>query len=307
MYTIKQASIRAGVSVPLLRQWERRYGIVRPARTGSGYRLYSDADIARVHAMRALVDDGWSPSTAAAAIRQPADVATAAGHPTASPDGAGVVDAELVQAFISAATTLDATGIDAALDDMLVRGSFEQTAERYLFPAMRAIGAAWAEGRADADGRADIAVEHAASHAILHRLGAAYLAAGRPARDRRPILVGLPPGGRHELGALSFSIAARRSGLPILYLGADLPVQDWTQAVGRTHAAAAVIGVVAATDMRPARRVADALEEAYPDVRVAFGGPAAANLPPDDRRIRLPDGLAAAVDSLRAALTFSQH
>ena len=37
MYTIKQASLRSGVSVPLLRQWKRRYDVVHPARTDSGF------------------------------------------------------------------------------------------------------------------------------------------------------------------------------------------------------------------------------------------------------------------------------
>src|SRR5688572_10732779 len=68
MYNIKEAAARAGVSVPVLRAWERRYGIVRPARSAGGYRQFDDATIARVRAMRDLVDRGWSPSSAAAAI-----------------------------------------------------------------------------------------------------------------------------------------------------------------------------------------------------------------------------------------------
>ncbi|MBE3074340.1 MAG: MerR family DNA-binding transcriptional regulator, partial [Actinobacteria bacterium] len=40
MYTIKEASARSGVGAPLIRAWERRYGVVTPTRTASGYRLY---------------------------------------------------------------------------------------------------------------------------------------------------------------------------------------------------------------------------------------------------------------------------
>ena len=69
MYTIKQAAARAGLTVPVLRAWERRYGIVSPERTPSGYRLYDDAAIARVRAMRRLVDSGMSPSAAAVVDR----------------------------------------------------------------------------------------------------------------------------------------------------------------------------------------------------------------------------------------------
>ena len=68
MYNIKQAAARAGVTVPVLRAWERRYGIVRPARSTGGYRQFDEDSVARVRTMRALVDEGWSPSAAAAAI-----------------------------------------------------------------------------------------------------------------------------------------------------------------------------------------------------------------------------------------------
>src|SRR4051794_27389129 len=68
MYTIKEAALRSGVSVPLLRAWERRYGVVEPERTASGYRLYDDRAITRLRAMRALIAEGWSASNAAARI-----------------------------------------------------------------------------------------------------------------------------------------------------------------------------------------------------------------------------------------------
>jgi MerR family transcriptional regulator, light-induced transcriptional regulator len=39
---------RTGLSADLLRAWERRYEVVTPARSESGRRLYSDADIERL-------------------------------------------------------------------------------------------------------------------------------------------------------------------------------------------------------------------------------------------------------------------
>jgi MerR family transcriptional regulator, light-induced transcriptional regulator len=303
MYNIKQAALRAGVSVPVLRQWERRYGVIQPGRTASGYRTYDDAAIARVRAMRALVDDGWAPSAAAASLREQDDqaiqavleraqpAATSGGH---RPDfGPG---ADPVATFLASATALDAAGMEAALDEMFVRGSFELVMERYVFPALRAVGEAWV------DGRADVAAEHAASHSVLRRLGTAYQSAGRSAPGQRPVLVGLPPGARHELGALSFSITARRSGLPVLYLGADLPVGDWVDAVLQTDARAAVVGVMVAADVEPAASVAAAVEAVRPDALVAFGGPAAGAVPSGARRLMLPDGLTAEVDALVSAL-----
>ena len=45
-YRINAVAEMTGVPAPTLRAWERRYGIPRPGRSESSYRLYSDADVA---------------------------------------------------------------------------------------------------------------------------------------------------------------------------------------------------------------------------------------------------------------------
>ena len=55
---------------------------------------------------------------------------------------------------------------------MGVRASFEPMIDRYLFPALRALGDAWQAGDVS------VAAEHAASAAVARWIGAAYDAAG---------------------------------------------------------------------------------------------------------------------------------
>jgi DNA-binding transcriptional MerR regulator len=57
---IGEVARRAGVTTATLRAWEARYGLVPPARTAGGQRLYREADVGRVQAVRRLVDQGWS-------------------------------------------------------------------------------------------------------------------------------------------------------------------------------------------------------------------------------------------------------
>jgi DNA-binding transcriptional MerR regulator/methylmalonyl-CoA mutase cobalamin-binding subunit len=313
MYTIKEAAGRAGISVPVARAWERRYGVVRPARTKSGYRLYDDAAIARLGAMHGLVEAGWSPSAAAAHLAAVADADLPRAAPTAEPRAAGrVADTaaaasagDFAQQFVSASAAFDTARVERLLDEATAGASFEPAAERYLLPALRALGEAWASGRLD------VAAEHTASHAVMRRFAAAYQAAARPGSERRGILVGMPPGARHELGALAFAVAARRAGLPVVYLGADLPIEDWIQAARRTRPRAVVIGAPTRDDRRAAIEVARALRDAQPALVVAFGGRAApepeafADLRATEGRratIRLPDGLVESVDTLASAL-----
>jgi DNA-binding transcriptional MerR regulator/methylmalonyl-CoA mutase cobalamin-binding subunit len=300
MYNIKQAAARAGVSVPVLRAWERRYGIVSPPRSASGYRRFDDEAVARIRAMRGLVDDGWSPSAAAAAIlagRIPVEGAASADGPSlvsgaADPAARASAAAALGQQFVDAARELDAAALDAVVDDLFSRGSFERIAGELLFPALERLGDAWATGLVT------VAGEHLASGAVQRRLALALDAAGGGRRGRPRVVVGLPPGGRHELGALAFAIAARRAGLPVSYLGADLPAADWV--VAARDADAAVIGVVTRRDRKAALDVAGAIRDERPDIVIAFGGAAA---PEAAGVLRLPPDLTDAVEALERVLT----
>jgi DNA-binding transcriptional MerR regulator len=57
---IGEVARRAGVTTATLRAWEARYGLLPSARTAGGQRLYREADVGRVQAVRRLVNRGWS-------------------------------------------------------------------------------------------------------------------------------------------------------------------------------------------------------------------------------------------------------
>ena len=62
---IGELSRRTGVAPELLRAWERRYGLLRPARSEGGFRLYSEADEQRVERMRQHLREGLAAAEAA--------------------------------------------------------------------------------------------------------------------------------------------------------------------------------------------------------------------------------------------------
>lgn len=299
MYTIKEAAVRAGVSIPLLRAWERRYGIVRPVRTPAGYRLYDEPAIGRIRAMRRLIDDGWSASQAASQI-EIGGIPVEAVVSAAAPDATGLAgaggDPDLVTAFVDAAAALDEHRLEALLDDLFAgTSSFERVVDDRLMPALRALGEAWA------DGTLSVSAEHAASYAVIRRLSAAFEAAGSAARDR-PVLVGLPPGSRHEIGSLAFATAARRRGMGVVYLGADVPRDSWIEAVRTTKARAIVIGIPTGPDRAPAEAIAREAVTLGDGLLVAVGGRASAEADVPAQVLRLPDAIGASAEAFEAAL-----
>jgi DNA-binding transcriptional MerR regulator len=62
---IGEVARRTGVTVPTLRAWERRYGLLLPVRTAGGHRRYRDEDVQRVLAVLELTGQGWSAGAAA--------------------------------------------------------------------------------------------------------------------------------------------------------------------------------------------------------------------------------------------------
>lgn len=285
------------MAINTIRAWERRYGVVNPARTESGYRLYDDAAIERLDAMRRLVAAGWQPSVAAAELGRrtveellppaSADTEPAMRQSVAQPTDA----AALVERFVDGAARLDDGAIVAALDDLLARGTFERVATDILFPALQALGDAWAAGRVS------VAGEHLASHVVQRRLGQLLDAAGPVPSARRRVVVGLPPGTRHELGALAFAVAARRAGLLVAYFGADLPIEDWQRAAH--DARGLVVGVPTIHDRAAAVRVVTAVREASPETVVVTGGHGAIEQP---GVVALPQPIDQAVAMLRRVL-----
>ena len=54
---IKEVAERTGIAAATIRMWEQRYGFPEPARTASGYRVYTDEDVDALRARRARCRD----------------------------------------------------------------------------------------------------------------------------------------------------------------------------------------------------------------------------------------------------------
>ena len=267
MYTIKRASEMVGVPVATLRAWQRRYGVVNPGRSESGYRLYGAVTSPCCGACRPW----WHPDGHPRRQRQqrrPAesdletepDVQRDKPPRSRSARRAGTEMGDLV----AAAAALDPAAVTRLLDEHFARGSFEQVVDGWLLPELERLGRAWAEGAVS------VAGEHLAAAAVQRRLSAAFDAAALDSGRSPLLLTGLPSGCRHELGILAFATAARRQGLAVVYLGPDLPLRDWLTAADRHQPDAVVIAVPTLSDVAPALEIVEGF--AGRQELVAIGG-----------------------------------
>ena len=183
MHTVKWVGQQLGLAPGTLRAWEHRYGVVRPARSEGGYRLYDDGDVETLRAMADLVAGGMQPAQAAEQVRSgriglSTEVVRSSGTPAGLPDPG---------ALIVASRSFDARALDNILDVAFASAGFEYVADVWLTAALDSVGQAWA------DGDLDVAQEHFLSSGVMRRLSAAFDAAGH-ARGGRHVVIGLAPG-----------------------------------------------------------------------------------------------------------------
>ena len=254
MYTVSQAADLTGISSATLRAWERRYGVIEPTRTEGGYRLYDAVQIQKLREMAARVAGGMRPAQAAASL-----VGYQAPPASDAADEAGDL--------VAAAEALDPALLRATIDAAFASGPFEQVVTSWLVPQLDRLGDAWASGRIS------VAQEHFASAGLMGALAAAFSAAARGSRGPT-VLVGLPPGARHELALFAFAVCLRRLGPNVVYLGPDLPGPAWLSAAREQHPRAAVLGAHSQADAAAASAIADDLARLTPTVPVWAGGAA---------------------------------
>jgi excisionase family DNA binding protein len=138
-----------------------------------------------------------------------------------------------------------------------------------LTPAMHTIGQSWRDGDIGVD-REHLASSVAAS--IVGRMGARFRRRGR---DRGTVLVAMPAGDRHGLGATMLSDILRGAGFSVLNLGPDTPTASLSAAIEEADRLVGVIVSVADSARLPAARESIAAARSHSSaVPIIAGGPA---------------------------------
>lgn len=234
-FWIGELSRRTGVSTQLLRTWELRYGLLQPARSPRGYRLYTEADEQRIRRMQACLAQGLSAAEAArAALR--ADAAD-----SFLPSGEGL--SRGAAALAASLDAFDEPAAQAILDRLLADFTVESVLGQAILPYLHDLGERWANGQVS------IACEHFASNVLRGRL--AGLARGWGDGEGRRAVLACPPGEQHDLGLMAFGIVLHRNGWRVHYLGADTPMGELADVIQDLRPHMAVLAAVTAERYQP--------------------------------------------------------
>lgn len=257
---IGELSRRTGVAPELLRAWERRYGLLRPARSEGGFRLYSDADERRVELMRRHLREGLAAAEAARLAVE------GAGQESARAAEDGLPELEAGAARLRAALdAFDEAAAQGALDDLFGAFTVEAVLASVLLPYLAELGERWSTGDAT------VAQEHFASNLIRGRL--LGIGRGWDSGEGPRAVLACAPGELHDLALIAFALTLHRRGWRITYLGPDTPIESLVDTVERLSPD---LVVVSATTRRRLTPLVDALSALGRKTKVAVAGAGAA-------------------------------
>lgn len=299
-HPIQVAVARTGLDADRIRQWERRYEAVVPARSDGGHRLYSDTDIERLRLLERVVSAGRRIGDIASLPDEDLyqmvqeDTAQMVGS-RALPESPGDAE-ELVEACMERIGDWDGAGLESVLRRFLSTLGVPRFVQA-VQPLLTRIGHDWHRGAIGATH------EHMASAVVRGVLLDAVANAGGPVREPT-IVVATPQGVVHDLGGLMIAALASTEGWNVVFLGADLPASELAEAAVASSARALALSVThPPNDPRIASELRTVLEETPPQVALIIGGRAVSSYGDvlDGTRWLMPgtDGLTATLASLR--------
>jgi methanogenic corrinoid protein MtbC1 len=274
-HPIQVVSRRLGLSIDVLRVWEKRYELVKPGRSEGGHRLYSDSDIERLRLIReamaggrrvgqladlteeqlsALIEEDRRESVVPATL---ADEQYSHGRPDT-----------FVTDCLVAVRALDSSSLKATIDRAVIALPPEEFIDSVATPLMHKIGDLWHSGQLNPGH------EHLASSVMRNTL-AEMTAALQPENAGLRFVVSTPSGQRHEIGAVLVTATAELEGWAVTYLGPDLPASDIALAAEQANADVVALSITVTPENEQLANELDLLRRSMPGgVTILIGGQA---------------------------------
>ncbi len=233
LFPIGTVSQVTGVNSVTLRAWERRYGLIKPTRTDSGHRLYSDEDVQHIQQILNLLEQGIAISRVKEALniaKQP---------PT--PSNAHQHWEQYQEQMLQGVNSFDEGVLDAVYNEAMSLYPVDVVTKQLLLPLLEKLGQRWAQVSTG------VAEEHFFSVFMRNKLGARFHHRNQQNQGPRLIAACLP-GEYHEFGLLLFSLAAHSRGYRIVLLGADMPLNQLSEVVHRSNSQGIVLSGSIKTD-----------------------------------------------------------
>ncbi|MGG9960091.1 MerR family transcriptional regulator [Ferruginibacter sp. SUN106] len=213
-FTIKDLENLSGIKAHTIRIWEQRYSFIKPERTGTNIRYYSNDELKKILNVALLNKYGYKIS-----------------HIDKMNDGEikekilslNQMEAQqerIVNELIQSMVDIDIEKLEIILDKYIQARGIERTITQIIFPFLEKIGILWLTNHINP------AQEHLVTNIIRQKLIVGIDGIVTALKVNKTVLLFLPEGEYHELGLLFMYYLLKSRGVTAIYLGSSVPLKD---------------------------------------------------------------------------------
>ncbi len=213
-FTIKDLENLSGIKAHTLRIWEQRYNFLKPNRTFTNIRYYSNDELKTILNIALLNKYGFKISHIdkmnQAEIKEK----------ILSLNQAQAQQERIVNELIQQMVDMDIEAFENTLSNYIMARGIERTITQIIFNYMEKIGILWLTNHINP------AQEHLVTNIIRQKLIVGIEGISTSLRLNKTILLFLPEAEYHELGLLFMYYILKSRGANVIYLGANVPLAD---------------------------------------------------------------------------------
>jgi DNA-binding transcriptional MerR regulator len=213
-FTIKDLENLSGIKAHTIRIWEQRYDFLKPQRTTTNIRYYSNEELKTVLNVALLNKYGFKISRLNKMM--PAEIK----ERICSLEDSRAIQEKIINSLVHEMIDLNMEAFEKIIAGHISARGIERTVVQLLFPFLGKIGILWQTGHINA------AQEHLVTNIVRQKLIVAIETTVSHVKLDRSFLLFLPEGEHHELGLLFVYYLLKSRGANAIYLGANVPLKD---------------------------------------------------------------------------------
>ena len=213
-FTIKDLENLSGIKAHTIRIWEQRYSFLKPQRTGTNIRYYSNNELKTILNISLLNKYGYKISHI---DRMSEDEMK---EKILSLTQAQANQEKIINDLIKYMADLDMDAFENVLDNFILKRGIEKTITSIIFPFLDRIGVLWVTNHINP------AQEHLVSNIVRQKLISGIENTSTHLVVDKSLLLYLPEGEHHELGLLFVHYMLKNRGVKVFYVGSNVPMHD---------------------------------------------------------------------------------
>jgi MerR family transcriptional regulator, light-induced transcriptional regulator len=213
-FTIKDLENLSGIKAHTIRIWEQRYSFIKPERTGTNIRYYSNDELKKILNVALLNKYGYKISH----IDKMNDGEIK--EKILSLNQMEALQERIVNDLIQCMVDIDIEKLEIILDKFIGARGIERTITQIIFPFLEKIGILWLTNHINP------AQEHLVTNIIRQKLIVGIDSIVTSLKVNKTVLLFLPEGEYHELGLLFMNYLLKSRGVATVYLGSSVPLKD---------------------------------------------------------------------------------